>query len=548
MKMRLQIASVLPAPARLEPSGPQGKGMFGVTLQEMLGTSGSASAGLSVMDQARPGRQAQIGTPLTKQKTDNPIDESVSEVGLASEAAQRGVMFPGTSQPKLTEEGELIGGRILPQPAAEDAPIAKELVTESAVEDPAVGQPMLPISTVHTAPRVTPAQNDPAIQQPIAGAMSHLSASSKDASQHAAHKAAAMHDGIHDAAGQSLSAVSTVPQPMDFVVPVTALQSAGPQPAPSKSASNAMSSGVRGQSALRRAPMQPMISNRAEQSGKSFAALGSQTRTQSANTLAGEGGETLHRTPSAKPDASAGPQSAPLTEEKINATPVAPATPSLQSKAAHSPAESAEGTASQMDARLPKAPQAEPETEVKMSAPGHVAPALPAVEHQASNLSQTILHETGKATATHRPEASVAQVLQRMDEATSSGAIQLRADARRLEVGVSSGFLGWVEVRATTGPSGRVDATLQAQNDVSAHVLAGQSSEISSYAREHSVQLGQVSVGVGTGESEQGESRSTHNGAQNGNATPAKEAMRPPSNPEQAYYAADAVSLISVRA
>jgi hypothetical protein len=135
-----------------------------------------------------------------------------------------------------------------------------------------------------------------------------------------------------------------------------------------------------------------------------------------------------------------------------------------------------------------------------------------------------------------------------MDGATSSGAIQLRADARRLEVGVSSGSLGWVEVRATTGPSGRVDATLQAQNDVSAHVLAGQSSEISSYAREHSVQLGQVSVGVGTGESEQGESRSTHNGAQNGNATPAKEAMRPPSNPEQAYYAADAVSLISVRA
>jgi hypothetical protein len=392
---------------------------------------------------------------------------------------------------------------------------------------------------------VTPAQNDPAIAQPIAGTMSHLSASSKDASQHATHKAAAMHDGIHDVTGQSLSVVSVVTQPIDFIVPVTALQPRGPQPAPSKSASNAMSSGVRGQSAFRRAPMQPMISDQAEQSGKSFAAVGSQTRAQSANTLAARGGEPLHRTPSATSDPL---KPAPLTEEKINATDVASATPALQSKAAHFLAESLEATASQTDAHALKDPQTQPETEVKMSALGHVAPGPPAVEHQAPNLSPTILHETGKTIATHRPEASVAQVLQRMDVATSSGAVQLRADARRLEVGVSSGSLGWVEVRATTGPSGRVDATLQAQNDASAHVLAGQSSEISSYAREHSVQLGQVSVGVGMGDRGQDESRSTHNGAQNGNATPAKEVVRPAANTEQAYYVADAVSLISVRA
>ncbi|HEY2003418.1 MAG TPA: hypothetical protein VGG80_13925, partial [Acidobacteriaceae bacterium] len=164
------------------------------------------------------------------------------------------------------------------------------------------------------------------------------------------------------------------------------------------------------------------------------------------------------------------------------------------------------------------------------------------------NLAPTILHETAKTIATHRPEASVAQVLQRMDGATSSGVVQLRADARRLEVGVSSSSLGWVEVKATTGAAGRVDATLQAQNDASAHVLAGQSSEISSYAREHSVQLGQVSVGVGTGDSAQGESRSTDNGARHGNATPVKEAVRPPASAEQAYHAEDAVSLISIRA
>ena len=56
-----------------------------------------------------------------------------------------------------------------------------------------------------------------------------------------------------------------------------------------------------------------------------------------------------------------------------------------------------------------------------------------------------------------------------------SGAIQMRAETRRLEVGVSSGELGWVEVRATSAASGRVDATLQVQNDSSAHVLASQS-------------------------------------------------------------------------
>ncbi len=61
-----------------------------------------------------------------------------------------------------------------------------------------------------------------------------------------------------------------------------------------------MSSGVHGQVTLRRAPAQPMISDQAELSGKSFAELGSQTRAQAANTLAGEGRETLHRTPSTK--------------------------------------------------------------------------------------------------------------------------------------------------------------------------------------------------------------------------------------------------------
>jgi hypothetical protein len=521
--------------------------MFGATFQEMMGTSGSTGAGLGVMGQAWSGGQEQMGALFTKLWAGKATDESADEAGLASEAAQTGTVFRGI--PTLTDQSEAIGGRIVPQTGTGGAPRAKEPANEPALRDPTVGQPIVPN---RTPPRVTPAKNEPQAAPTTAGAVSPLSASSKDASQHATNKAEAMHDGTHAAADQALSVMPVVPQPIDFVVPVMALQPGEPQPAPSKPAPNAISSGVHGQAALRRAPMQPMISDQAELSGKSFAGLGSQMRAQAANTLAGEGREALHRTPSTKTDGSTGPQAASLTEKNISANAVASEIPAPQSKAAHPLAESIEATSPQMDARALKDAPGKPGTEVKsevsLNVPVHAAPGSPAVEHQPPNLAPTILHEAAKTIATHRPETSVAQVLQRMDGATSSGVVQLRADARRLEVGVSSGSLGWVEVKATTGPAGRVDATLHAQNDASAHVLAGQSSEISSYAREHSVQLGQVSVGVGTGDSAQGESRSTENGARNGNATPVEEAVGPPANAEQAYYAEDAVSLISIRA
>jgi hypothetical protein len=550
MKMRLQIASALPAPAKLEPGSSSGKGVFGATFQEMMGTPGSAGAGLGVVRQAWSGKQAQMGTPFTKPRAGKAIDESADEAGLASEAAQTRTVFRGTS--KLSDQSEAIAGRIVPQSGTDDAPIAKEPVAEPAVRDPTVGQPIAQNSSVRMLPRATPPQDEPQAAQTTAGAMSSLSASTKDASPHATHKAEAMHDGTHPATDQALSVMPVVPQPIDFVVPVTAWPPGGLQSSPSKQASNAMGSGVQGQATLRRATAQPMISDPAELSVKSSAGLGSQTRAQAANTLVGESRETRHRTPSTKNDASTAPQSAPLTENNVSATAVASAAPALQSKAAHPLAESIEATSSQMDARALKDAPGKPGTEVKsevsLNVPSHEAPGPPAVAHQPPNLAPTILHETAKTIATHRPEASVAQVLQRMDGAMSSGVVQLRADARRLEVGVSSSSLGWVEVKATTGPTGRVDATLQAQNDASAHVLAGQSSEIFSYAREHSVQLGQVSVGVGTGDSAQGESRSTDNGARNGNATPVKEAVRPPANAEQAYYAGDTVSLISIRA
>src|SRR6201996_3335884 len=379
VKMRLQIASV-PTPAKLEPSGSNGKGVFGATFQEIIGTPESPGAGLSVMGQGWSGGQAQMGAPFTKWRIDKAIDESADEANLTSEAVQTGAVFRGTA--KLTGQSEAIGGRIVPQTGTEDAPRAKEPATELALRDPTVGQPIV---QNRTPPRGTPAQNEPPAAQITAGAMSPLSAASKDESQHATHKAEAMHDGTHVAADQGLSVVPMVPQPIDVVAPVTALQP-GAHSAPPKSASSAMSSGVHGQAALRRAPTQPTISDQAELSGKSFAGLGSQTRGQAADTLAGEGREVLHRTPSIKTDASTAPQAAPLTEKSISATAVASATPTLQSKAAHHLAERIEPTASQMDARALKDAQGKPGTEVKsevsLNVPVRVAPGSPAVPHQ----------------------------------------------------------------------------------------------------------------------------------------------------------------------
>jgi hypothetical protein len=251
-------------------------------------------------------------------------------------------------------------------------------------------------------------------------------------------------------------------------------------------------------------------------------------------------------------DHSAGSQSAPLNKEKASASAVAPATPPLHAKAVPSVAESKEGVASPLDPRLPNDAERKTGTDVKpdskVNIPAHAIPEPAVVEHQvAPNLSPAALHGTEEETATHRPETSAAQLLQKMDIAVSPGVVQLRADPRRLDVGVSSSTLGWVEVRATASPSGRIDTVLQTQSDASAHVLASQSSEISSYAREHSVQLGQVSVGVGTGDSAHGESRSTHQGARDENATPSRGTMRSPVSAEQVHHAADAVSLINVR-
>jgi hypothetical protein len=551
MKLRLQIASVLPASAKPEPSGSQSKGVFGTTMQEMLGTAVSANPGVGMLGQAWPSRPVRIGTGIGTSKPGDAVDVSSKEAQLTSDEAQTGAIFRGGPQ-QLADQSELMGSRVISQTGTEGAPVSKEPPTEPVAKAATIEAPIVQGSIARKLPRVTSSESDQQSRRPIEGAASHLSGPSNDASPHATHNTETAADGLHGGASQSSNnAVQTLPQPIDFVVPVTTEQPSG-SPAPSKSDSNTVSSRVRGQGTSRRAAVQQMISSQAEPAGKSFAAVGSQALAGATGTLASGGGEPLRRTASATSDRSTGSKPTPLNKENTSAAAIAPATQPLPSKAIHAAGESTESTPSQMDSRALKDTGARTghvvSSEVKMSATVNSIPGPTTEQHETPHVPPAILHGNEKAIATHRPEANAAQVLQRMDMASSPGVVQLRADARRLDVGVTSGSLGWVEVRATTGPSGRVDATLQAQNDASAHVLASQSSQISSYAREHSVQLGQVSVGVGTGDGSQSESRSTDSGGRRGDAPAAGGTAQPPVNTEQAYHSDDTVSLISVRA
>jgi hypothetical protein len=134
-------------------------------------------------------------------------------------------------------------------------------------------------------------------------------------------------------------------------------------------------------------------------------------------------------------------------------------------------------------------------------------------------------------------------VLQKMDAASPAQTTLLRADSRHLDVGVQSSALGWIEVRATSGASGSVDATIHVQNDALAKDIASQSGNIVAFAREHSVGVGQLSVGIGGGESgrqEHGHSQQAagkQEGDESGTAALASAIDESPS-----------ISLISIRA
>jgi soluble cytochrome b562 len=187
---------------------------------------------------------------------------------------------------------------------------------------------------------------------------------------------------------------------------------------------------------------------------------------------------------------------------------------------------------------------------VTEKAPVHASPAAPVPQQQAAsnaNIPAAVVHRMQQVVDAHRVEATAAQVLQRMDAASPSSAVQLRADARHLDVGITSGSLGWVEVRASVNSSGKVDAALHLETNASAHVVAAQSKEIGDYVRQHSAQLDQISVGVGTGDGSRGNSGSMHEQARNNHTATVRTMVQDPISSET-REPTDKMSLISIRA
>lgn len=135
-------------------------------------------------------------------------------------------------------------------------------------------------------------------------------------------------------------------------------------------------------------------------------------------------------------------------------------------------------------------------------------------------------------------------VLQKMDAAVPVQTTPIRAEQRHLDVGVQSSALGWIEVRATSGgASGSVDATIHVQNDALARDIASHSGNIVAFAREHSVGVGQLSVGVGGGE---GGSQEHGHRQQAAGKHPTEE--RGSAAPASPMDESSSISLISIRA
>jgi hypothetical protein len=138
---------------------------------------------------------------------------------------------------------------------------------------------------------------------------------------------------------------------------------------------------------------------------------------------------------------------------------------------------------------------------------------------------------------------TASNVLQKMDTPGPAQMVSLRSDSRHLDVGVQSSALGWIEVRATSGPSGSVDATIHVQSDAVAKDVASHAGNIVAFAREYSVGVGQLSVGVGGGEGEKHEhGRSQQAAGEQERDEPGTAALASPID------GAPSLSLISIRA
>jgi hypothetical protein len=554
MKLRLQLAELPPASPKPGTDASHGDGAFGTAMEAMMATSASGKPSLVGTPGVLAAKQPPIGMHPETAKPYQSVDIPATEIHAANQVSQLGAPFATMPQQQAAEQKELVQVQDS-QGQNSQHPVAKA---------PLPSEQTLAEETKQAIDARTLLLQSPTVQELHASSQSPADGTSsvppiKDASSHAKHKTETMPDEPTQPADGQAAGVLPVSQPIDVVVTIPTLKLNGPVPQPDESpsaslkpSSKAVSGHPPGQDASRQAFVPAAAFSHGDLRAAPVATPGYLMMPQPPGTVASKGDKLPESVPSnGKSESST---NTPLTAQpsgRASVSVMVPPNQALHPQAAPS-TDSADTNAKQTDIRAPKEAEkkavSDVKPEVRFNATGLLTPTPPGMQHQVSpNLSPAMTASAEKSVATHRPETGAAQVLQRMDLAGSSGAVQLRSDARRLDVGVSSGSLGWVEVRATTSASGRVDATLHVQNDASAQVLTSQSREISDYAREHSVQLGQVSVGVGTGDSAQGQSHSTD--ARDGNGTRARgTAVLPVADTEQTYHAVDAVSLISVRA
>jgi hypothetical protein len=530
MKLRLQSVDMLPESTKAGADGLHGKGAFGTAMEEMMARSGSGPSRVETPN-ALLRQQPQIGSyPGTAQ------------FGQGSDDLSGDIHAPK----ELPAGGPFAHLTLLAEQSAQTKEQSSQ--TPDAKVSSLLGQPppeLMRQSRTGPAPHM----QGPAVQ--ALRAKSHDVARMKAPSPHESHKAATMRNAqMHPVDAQGTGLLPVVLQPIDGAMPTRGSQPDRPasrsgesMSAPLASNSKALSGQVRIQTS--RGP------GYGNPHGTPLRASAAETISRPPKAVSFPGGNASQSVgPDINGKNSTEPQLSLQSSGKVRAGAVTPSNPPFRLQAGRS-TDGVEADTKQADMRAlqdteKKIGTTEVQPDVKSGGAGYPAPTPPIAQHPVlPNVASAVTHGAEKAMASH-PETSATQVLQKMDFAGASGPVQLRMDARRLDVGVSSSALGWVEVRATAGASGRVDATLHVQNEASAQVLADQSREISDYAREHSVQLGDVSVGVGTGDNTQERSQSTH--TPNANETRVRKPARPLANAEQAHYVAEAVSLISVRA
>jgi hypothetical protein len=545
MKLRLQLACILPSTTKLGQADLVGKGGFSKTMQgvmAMLPPAKTSPVGNSHVAFPDPQSQNTGKAVICEQeKVGESSAAEGAEVDVVPTGAGLGMLFPvvphsGVVHPKEPPQGQ--GIQNTSEPLTEDEMTADQIV-QALIPGGLVGG----TSKAQQQHLVSERGEEP---RSLTGAMTQRSGPSKDASSRARHRTEQA-EGSFTVVSASLSDLPLVSQsaPVALAVPV-------PQPSGLEQATST-SNPEKGQIVIQGSPRQALIQTVVPSDGESptgplttseiqpqthpqqMVAIASEKHPESISAAKGERFTISRAVPAMTGNVDAGAVMAPNQQHGQAGTSVPLA-----------------NNAKQIDPRAAKENVKQIGTEQTSQTvgniTGHTTP-IPAATQNPSAPGASQIGPDGphRVIDVHRPQANAAQVLQRMDMAAPSGAVQLRGDARRLEVGISSGALGWVEVRATAAASGRVDATLQVQNGSSAHLLASQSREISDYAREHAVPLGELSVGVGSGGNARGGSNSEHSRESDGGNGQDRE-LRPLRNEEPTYYPADPVSFISIRA